>query len=132
MHWLAYNTLSVARTDSEVHWLRLFTDSSVRMKWKEIKRLLFHVFFVSTYIIGGILIYNAIEKSGNNQSPPYFWADWTYIDCFYFVSQTMTTVGYGDIAPTTTGSRVLSIVMVCISVALFLSYNRPLFLTYGC
>ena len=35
--------------------------------------------------------------------------DWSIIDAFYFVTMTATTVGYGDLTPTTPVSKVVTI-----------------------
>ena len=38
--------------------------------------------------------------------------DWTAIDAAYFSMATMSTVGYGDLSPSGTGTRVIAIVMI--------------------
>ncbi len=73
---------------------------------------------LAVYILGGIFIYQRLETSNaNNQSPPHYSDGWTLTDCTYFVAMSMSTVGYGDIAPTPNksgqSSRVFTVFVVC-------------------
>ena len=47
-------------------------------------------------LFGGALFYHYVEK-------------WRYIDSFYFVSATLTTIGYGDITPKTDFGKLFTI-----------------------
>jgi len=47
------------------------------------------------FIGGGTLIYHALEK-------------WSWVESLYFSITSLTTVGYGDIAPTTDLSRLFT------------------------
>ncbi|MBU0623984.1 MAG: potassium channel family protein [Candidatus Thermoplasmatota archaeon] len=42
---------------------------------------------------------------------------WTWIDSFYFSVCSMTTVGYGDLVPTTEGARLFTAFYVLVGVA---------------
>jgi voltage-gated potassium channel Kch len=41
----------------------------------------------------------------------FYWRfeDWTYFEALYFCIVTLTTVGYGDFSPTTTGTQIFTI-----------------------
>lgn len=56
-------------------------------------------------IIGGTVAYHYMEN-------------WTWAQSFYFVVSTLTTVGYGDLAPTTDASRVFTAVFMLAGVAI--------------
>jgi len=38
---------------------------------------------------------------------------WGYLDCVYFVTMTITTIGYGDFAPHTAEGKIYSIFFAC-------------------
>lgn len=44
---------------------------------------------------------------------------WSFIDSFYFSVLTLTTVGYGDLVPSTETSKLFSAVYILIGVSLF-------------
>lgn len=46
-----------------------------------------------------------------------------FFDAFYFTVSTMTTVGFGDIAPATRLGRAIAIIMMFIGTGLFVSYT---------
>ncbi len=57
-------------------------------------------------LIGGTLFYAHYE-------------DWGYLDALYFCVMTMSTVGYGDFTPTTSLSKVFTIVYALVSIGVF-------------
>ncbi len=46
--------------------------------------------------------------------------NWSYLDALYFTTATMSTVGYGDLVPTTSSSKIFSIVFMIFGIGLFL------------
>lgn len=46
---------------------------------------------------------------------------WSLVDSFYFVTMTATTVGYGDLTPTTPASKVITI-LFAVSIVPFVLY----------
>ena len=42
--------------------------------------------------------------------------DWSWIESFYFTVVTLTTVGYGDLAPTTEASRLFAAAFILLGV----------------
>jgi voltage-gated potassium channel len=51
---------------------------------------------VLMFIFTGTIVYHSLERS------------WTWIDSFYFSVVTLTTVGYGDLTPTSQFSRLFT------------------------
>ena len=66
---------------------------------------------VAAYVLGGALVHLALERDDEGGS-------WTFVDCLYFVSMTMSTVGYGDLSPTSEGTRWWTILMIILGVSL--------------
>ena len=44
--------------------------------------------------------------------------DWSWVDSLYFSVVTLTTVGYGDLSPTTDASKLFTVVYLAIGVSL--------------
>lgn len=45
---------------------------------------------------------------------------WSWIKCFYFSVTTLTTVGYGDLHPTSDGSRLFTAIYILVGVTIAL------------
>ena len=58
-----------------------------------------------TAIAGGTVFYWRVE-------------DLSWVDSLYLTMMTLTTVGYGDIAPTTTGGRIFTVFYVLLGIGL--------------
>ncbi|PIN73916.1 potassium transporter [Candidatus Woesearchaeota archaeon CG10_big_fil_rev_8_21_14_0_10_45_16] len=46
--------------------------------------------------------------------------DWSYVDAFYFSSMTLTTVGYGDLVPTHTSTKIITPFYAVFGIAIML------------
>lgn len=75
--------------------------SSVELK----KRMIFGIFMLLIIYLVAIVVYAKIEH-------------WTLIESVYFATATMTTVGYGDLHPTTDESRLFTVVFLWCSVGI--------------
>lgn len=54
---------------------------------------------------GGTIIFHALE-------------DWTWTQSFYFTVVTVTTVGYGDLHPTTDATRLVTALFILVGVSI--------------
>jgi voltage-gated potassium channel len=59
------------------------------------KRIFFAFVLVALLLAIGTVFYNYAEH-------------WSYVDSFYFSTMTLTTIGYGDLAPTTEGAKIFT------------------------
>ncbi len=68
-----------------------------------IRRLGFVVLFILGLLAASTQIFHMIEG-------------WSYIDAFYFSVVTVTTVGYGDLSPTSDFSKIITSVLILLSI----------------
>jgi len=47
---------------------------------------------------------------------------WNLLDAFYFSFMTLTTVGYGDLVPTTPGSKIFTILYIVVGLGILLGF----------
>ncbi len=52
--------------------------------------------------------------------------DWSWLDSLYFSAMTITTVGYGDLAPTTQISKLFTMVYVFAGLGIVLAFVRAI------
>ena len=69
------------------------------------------LYLVSIVVGSGALFYRAVEG-------------WGWVDSVYFTVITLTTVGYGDLHPTTAGSRIFTVVLILIGIGLLVSSSN--------
>lgn len=66
----------------------------------------------------GTLVYHEIEG-------------WSYVDAFYFSFITLTTIGYGDLAPQTDAGKIFTVFYVIMGVGIILSFINTLYHHYS-
>ena len=65
------------------------------------------VFLVFAILLTGAIVYHNMEK-------------WSWVDSFYFSTTTLTTIGFGDLHPTTDASKIFTIFYVVVGVSVVL------------
>jgi len=73
------------------------------------------LFILVIMLTGSTLFYSSIEG-------------WRTIDALYFSVMTMSTIGYGDLIPTTDLSKIFTIFFTFLSVGIFVSINTKIVL----
>jgi voltage-gated potassium channel len=70
----------------------------------------------ATLLVLGSLGFYVLEKNDNPRLTG-------LLDAFYFCASTITSVGYGDIAPVTAAGKVLAIVLMFLGTALYVCFT---------
>ena len=79
------------------------------LKDPEFRALLILVVFT---LLVGMLFYARVEG-------------WSWLDAFYFCFMTLTTIGYGDMVPSTPVSKIFTIIYVAVGIGILLGFiNR--------
>ena len=79
--------------------------------WRGLKDPEFRALLVLVLItlVTGMLFYARVEG-------------WTWLDALYFSFMTLTTIGYGDLVPTTPGSKIFTILYVAVGIGILLGF----------
>ena len=89
-----------------VHLVKLLVDLRLGLKEDPEFRALLYTLFI--LVIGSTLFYSKVEG-------------WSIVDSLYFSVMTMSTIGYGDFVPTTTISKLFTIVFALLSIGVFVA-----------
>jgi len=84
------------------------------LKDKQYLKLLYLTFSVIGF---GTVMYRVLEG-------------WNWVDCLYFSVVTITTVGYGDIAPTTSAGKIFTIFYIIVGLGIILNFIEIIHLHY--
>ena len=76
------------------------------------KSLLFAILLIVFMLTFGVIAYHNLEG-------------WGWVDCIYFMSSTMTTLGYGDLVPTTDEAKIFTVFFMWtgISIGFYMIYT---------
>lgn len=67
------------------------------------KKILYALGLVAMFLVFGTFLYHFLES-------------WNWVDSFYFTAVTLTTIGYGDLAPTHSISKILTSIFSLLSI----------------
>ena len=70
------------------------------VKSESMKKIYKSVMLLAAYVLLGVFVFPQLEEG------------WTHTDALYFSMATMSTVGYGDISPSTDSARVFTMFMI--------------------
>ena len=82
---------------------------SVASVWRRDPQFRSLVFLVLVTLLGGTIFYTTVEG-------------WSIVDAFYFSVTTLTTVGLGDLAPTTTAGRLFTVIYILAGISFILGF----------
>lgn len=82
----------------------------------EFKLLSIFIVFIFVYVVG-VLFYHIVEN-------------FSFVNAVYFTAMTLTTVGYGDLAPQSTAAKLFTSVYVFVGVGIFLGTAAVVFNAY--
>jgi voltage-gated potassium channel len=82
---------------------------AVTSAWRRDPQFRSLVFLVVITLLGGTIFYSTVEG-------------WSVQDAFYFSVTTLTTVGLGDLTPTTTISKLFTVVYIFAELSIILGF----------
>lgn len=75
------------------------------------------VFLVFAILLTGAIVYRNIEG-------------WSWVDSFYFSTTTLTTIGFGDLHPTTNASKIFTMFYILVGVGVVFYMLSTIILNY--
>lgn len=75
---------------------------------------------VETRIKLGFVIFILIGLLASGTFAYHYVENWSLVDSFYFTATTLTTIGYGDLVPSTDASKLMTVAFALSGVAMFL------------
>ena len=60
----------------------------------------------------------------------HFLEGWDWIDCVYFSVITLSTIGYGDFSPQTTGGKLFTIFYILVGIGIILTFINTVYKHY--
>ncbi len=78
-----------------------------------------NLFLTTTAILGiGGVVYHFLEG-------------WSWVDSFYFSVITLTTIGYGDLAPKTDAGKIFTMLYILVGLGIILSFINTTYRHYN-
>ncbi len=81
--------------------------------FREDREFRFLLVFIALLLVGSTIFYMLVEH-------------WGFVDALYFSVMTITTIGYGDLVPTSSISKIFTIIFSFLSIGSFLSFAAKL------
>ena len=86
------------------------TSSGKSIRWVDAVRAYRILGAAALFILAtGTVVYHYLE-------------DWSWVDSFYFSAVAVTTVGFGDLTPTTDGAKLFTVAYIFAGIAVITSY----------
>lgn len=77
------------------------------MERKYAEQLILALFVIALMLVTGTILFHTLEG-------------WTYTDSFYFTGITVTTLGYGDLVPSTSTSKIITVIFAFVGIGVVL------------
>lgn len=83
--------------------------------WDLVKQPKYRALFIwlGFIILAGMVFYHLVEG-------------WSWVDSFYFSVVTLSTVGYGDLSPTTDAAKLFTTLYIIFGISIFISFASML------